>query len=671
MGATFSLLMMKLIELDGLARSFAGADGARIRALRNVTLSIAQGEFICITGPSGSGKSTLLNLLGCMDRPTAGSCRIAGRETGESSPDELALIRRQWVGFVFQSYSLIDGISAKRNVELAGRYAGMQRSARSRKALRLLESLGLADRVDHRPADLSGGEQQRVAIARALMTGSRLILADEPTGAMDEESAGKVLATLKQIAHSGHTVVLATHDDRIARHASRRIRLLDGRVVDDSGQLQLRPPPAATHAISRNVSLPRKASVLQAVGIGLEALGSNLRQGALQRLTMAVLGISAAVWLGGMSLLVGEAVFNRATHAVNEMGLETITVIANFGAIGRDPGFLGLTLDDAAAIRNEVPNVRAVSPLKYSHGVFVESDHFAGEFSVQGVVDRGNKRGRGHFGHRLADGEFITSHEDEEAARVVVLASAARDKLFPQDIDAVGQEISVRGTRFRVKGVYEQRRGPDQSEEQFRAWEEMANSWIYMPFQTFYALLAKHNRLFSISVFLESPDQLFEAAGAIRDLGIRRHNADVYFLEHSGAAIEEAKRQRANVQLGIGGLAAVALLAGTLGIMSIMLVSIRARRREIGIRMAMSAHRRDIFWQFLAESATLGLIAGVLGVLVTLACIPLINRFGFAVGFPYQLWIPFVCALLTGLIFGIVPARRAAQHSPVSALNSG
>jgi len=656
-----------LIALDRVCRSFAAEGSGKVEALRDVSLRIREGEFVCVTGPSGSGKSTLLNLLGCLDSPSSGSYRLDGREIQNSGPNALALLRRRVFGFVFQSHNLLDTATALENVALPGRYAGLSKSAANKRAERLLNRLGLADRSGHLPAELSGGERQRVALARALMNGGRIVLADEPTGALDSKSAEHVLAVLKELARDGHTVVLVTHNPEIAELASRRIELLDGRVASDSGAIKTPSRKSQPGSLESRPGV--MAETFNAIAMGLARIGASLIRGERWGTTMAALGVCVAVWLGGMTVLLGEAVYLRVVHAVNIMGLERIHVMARPGG-----GFEGLTVEDAVAIEKEVPNVRAVSPAKFLHGVDIRRGDFSANFSIEGTVDRGTKESRGHIGYRLAAGEFITSQEDDGQARVAVLGSVAREQLFPPDMNPVGQEISIRGWSFRVKGVYEHRTGmvfqrPNQSAEEFRAVERIFNAWIYIPFSTFQALFTKHNYLYGISVFLENPDQLFEAEKAIRDLGFRRHGTDAYFLEHSGEHLLEARRQRERMRRGLGALAGVALLAGSLGVMALVLMNVRLRRREIGLRMAVGARRRDILWQFLAEAMALVVAAGTLGLLAALASLLAMEWFGYPVDdIPPLIWAPFSGALLMGLVFGIVPARRAARSDPVAAL---
>ncbi|MGC2775410.1 MAG: ATP-binding cassette domain-containing protein, partial [Bradyrhizobium sp.] len=221
-----------LIDLQKVGRRYASGEGT-VHALRSVDIQIARGEMVAIIGQSGSGKSTLMNILGCLDRPTSGSYRIAGREMSSLDPDELAALRREHFGFIFQRYHLLGELSATQNAEVPAIYAGLGPAARRRKAEALLQRLGMGSRTDHRPGQLSGGQQQRVSIARALVNDPDVILADEPTGALDRASGEEVLRILDEISASGRTVIIVTHDSGVAQRARRIIELEDGRVISD------------------------------------------------------------------------------------------------------------------------------------------------------------------------------------------------------------------------------------------------------------------------------------------------------------------------------------------------------------------------------------------------------------------------------------------------------
>src|SRR5262250_2481815 len=223
-----------ILELSDVHKHYANGD-TTVRALDGVSLTVHRGEFVAIMGQSGSGKSTLMNMIGCLDRPTSGSYLVLDKEAAHLSPDELAALRRETFGFVFQRYNLLATATAGENVEIPSVYAGLSKQKRVERAGGLLHRLGLGDRTDHRPAELSGGQQQRVAIARALVNDPPVILADEPTGALDSKSGEEVLTLLKELHAEGRTIILITHAENVAQHASRVVRIQDGRIFEDSG----------------------------------------------------------------------------------------------------------------------------------------------------------------------------------------------------------------------------------------------------------------------------------------------------------------------------------------------------------------------------------------------------------------------------------------------------
>jgi len=226
-----------VIALDAVTRIYPSA-GAEVAALSGIDLRIERGEFVAIMGPSGSGKSTLMHIIGCLDVPTSGTYRLAGRDVGALSEDELAAVRNERIGFVFQQFNLLASMPAWRNVELPLIYAGVPRAQRRSRALDALAQVGLGDRVDHRPGELSGGQQQRVAVARALVTEPALILADEPTGNLDSASTADVLRLFHDLHQVGRTIVLITHEHDVASATERTISILDGRVVEPSAALE-------------------------------------------------------------------------------------------------------------------------------------------------------------------------------------------------------------------------------------------------------------------------------------------------------------------------------------------------------------------------------------------------------------------------------------------------
>ncbi len=663
-----------VIDLEGVGRVLdAGERTAGVQALEDVSLRIDEGEFVCITGPSGAGKTTLTNILGCLDRPSSGRYRLAGREVQHLDADALAWLRRRIFGFVFQDFGLVGSATALENVALPAHYAGMARTEAKARARDLLGRLGLLERADHLPVELSGGEQQRVAIARALMNGGRVLLADEPTGALDRANAEEVLSALERLAARGHTLVVASHDPDIAARADRRIELRDGRVVADTGRT------SASRGCRRDVpqavarSTDFAAGVRDAWAAGLSALRrAGGGQGRRARALLPMFSVLVSVWLGSLALGVGDGAYQRTMGRINFNGLDTIHVMPQF-MVGEDHrDFKGLTLVDAEHIAG-VSNVRAVSPERNLFNMTVRRGDAVADVHVRAVVDLGTKEGRGRAGgYRMESGDFITLREDENKEQVAVLGSVVRKKLFPAGVDPVGEQILLGTVPFRVKGVLRHRTeislGP--YGELYRQIEEEANNWVHVPYQTAAALLFGDDKLTGIYAFVEDVERIDDTARSIRDLGIRLHGGDFFFPEYPEMYLAHAREYGQRLLATLASIAGVALLSGNLIIVATVLTAVRARSREIGVRMAIGARRRDILRQFLGEALGLSVTGGLAGVLLASSSIPALRLLDISAAFAWWHFVlPFACAIAVAIPFAVVPARRASRLSPVEALS--
>jgi len=225
-----------IIQIDNIMKTYK-LGGETVHALNNVSLEIVQGEFLAIIGPSGSGKSTLMNMIGCLDRPDQGQYLLDGKDIGKMNDNQLAAIRNEKIGFIFQNFNLLPKLTAHENVELPLLYRGLPTKERREMALESLEKVGLNDRAGHLPSQLSGGQQQRVAIARALVGNPAILLADEPTGALDSKTSKEILYVMKELNELGHTIILITHDLAIAREANRMVSIQDGELQENGGEL--------------------------------------------------------------------------------------------------------------------------------------------------------------------------------------------------------------------------------------------------------------------------------------------------------------------------------------------------------------------------------------------------------------------------------------------------
>ena len=436
--------MLPLIELAGVSRAHAGDNGtsAPVRVLADVSLAIEVGEFVCVTGPSGSGKSTLLHILGCLDRPTEGVYWVAGEDVGGLDADGLARLRRTAFGFVFQTSHLLPGLSARANVRLAAQYAGVAPAEADRRADEILASLGLQDRADHRGEDLSGGEQQRVAIARALMNNPKVVLADEPTGALDSAQGEAVLAALRALTAQGRTVVMATHDRGIADAAPRRIELKDGRLAADSGTVAATASAAAPPAPSATSGLQPWAAFRHAAATAIAAL--RLRP----LLTGAVLlGTALGAWAVVATLSIAAGIYDETTATMGRMGADEIEVAGGLA--------IAFTPADLESLRT-LPNVRTVQLRTGKRLDFRRDDKTLTKVDVSST--HGEALPNYRFGsYTVEQGAFLTPEDNGASAHLVVLNVPLARELFGSGADVVGQDVFVGGMPFTVKGVLAER----------------------------------------------------------------------------------------------------------------------------------------------------------------------------------------------------------------------
>ena len=616
-------------------------------------MNIYSGEFVCVTGPSGSGKSTLLNIIGCLDRPSEGSYRFAGRDVGELGDRELAMLRRLAFGFVFQDYGLLDRMTALRNVELPAEYAGIPGEERSRQAEELLRSFGVEGRKTHLPAELSGGEQQRVAIARALMNGRRIILADEPTGALDSRNGEQILSLFRELASRGNTVVMVSHDAAVAGAAERRIELLDGAIAYDSGAHRKPLEPVSSAPEMREKKQSFLASLTQALRTGMDSLRAARLRTALQA-GGPLLGVASAIALLGLA----NGTYQASLKVVGSMGVDRVDI-----GVLPQPGMRGVNHDDARSIE-DVANVREVVLRQFGKKLIRKGDKDLSEVGVNGTQELPSFM---KTLWPLATGRYITRQDGENMSQVVVIDSIFRDQMFTPDDEPLGEWIDVDGVPFQIVGVLAPH--PIMQEEPYRSRPSFPPV-TFVPFATGRELLFGEEIRLGMSAYVRDISRLEDTASDIRDLLIRRLGHENFLITTDRqifGAYRDSIRNRVTV---LAGIAVPALLTGAVVTMALMLGAIRQRAREIAIRMAVGARRRDISRQFVAETC-----------LVTALGIALGAPLGFLAGYlvelvldapsayePWYIWAAIGAALASALLSGILPARRASTLDPVAAL---
>ncbi|WP_119152909.1 MacB family efflux pump subunit [Caldimonas tepidiphila] len=644
-----------LLELRGVGRAFpAGED--TVEVLKGIDLSIGAGEMVAIIGASGSGKSTLMNILGCLDRPSRGSYRVAGQETSELEPDELARLRREHFGFIFQRYHLLGDLDATANVEIPAIYAGQDAQARRERAAALLARLGLADRLRNRPGQLSGGQQQRVSIARALMNGGDVILADEPTGALDTASGREVMKILAELHAEGHTVILVTHDPQVAQHAQRIIEIRDGEIVADRRNPGAPVPPR----------LPA-GSVRPAAGSGLRAqwdrLGEALRMALHAMLAhrlrtfLTMLGIVIGIASVVSVVALGEGSRQRILREISAMGTNTIDIYPGRGFGDTRSGAVRTLVPRDAEVLAQQPYIDSVTP-GVSTSQVLRWRSVSANASVQGV-------GEQFFrvrGLAMAQGLPFDADGVRRRAQEAVIDQNTRRQLFGEEADPLGQVIFVGAVPVRVVAVAADAQGAAGADENLR---------VYLPYTTVMSRLMGQSHLRSITVRIGDEVPSVAAEQGLVALLTQRHGSKDFFVRNSDSIRQTVESTTETMRLLISSIALISLLVGGIGVMNIMLVSVTERTREIGVRMAVGARRGDILRQFLIEAVLVCLLGGVLGVATALGAGWLFGRAG-TFEFIYStasIVAAFACSTLIGVLFGFLPARNAARLDPVDALS--
>ncbi|MGX9774763.1 MacB family efflux pump subunit [Janthinobacterium aestuarii] len=643
-----------LIELEGIRKRYGGHDGApAVEVLRGLTLSIGAGEFVAIVGASGSGKSTLMHLLGCLDRPSDGTYRFAGQDVASLNPDELAWLRREAFGFVFQGYHLIATESARENVEVPALYAGMPAAARHARSAALLKRLGLGERLDHRPNQLSGGQQQRVSIARALMNGGRIILADEPTGALDSSSGAEVMALLGELADAGHTIILITHDRKVAAQARRVIEISDGEIVEDSGAIAIPAtstalPPLDMSRAAHDTGASLGTELLDAARAAWRVLWINRFRTGLTLLGI-VIGVASVI----VMLAIGLGTRQQVMAQLGAFG-SNLLYMASRGESSRIPG-RSITLADLDALK-DVPGISHVLPNVTGNKVIRH-----GNLDVQTYV-----RGTGPALPQIqtwpvAKGGFFTEEDEREMATVAVLGARLAEKLMPDVANPVGQSILIGNVPFQVIGVM--------SAKGALTGEKDEDDVLLLPFSTAGIRVFGQREPTYTVMAVDDVKRVTEVEAAVDATMFERHRIRDYGISNAAASIAAEAKTQDNMTMMLSLIAAVSLVVGGIGVMNVMLMTVRERTREIGIRMATGARRRDILRQFLTEAVLVSVVGGVAGIVVGVTVAGLLLVWDVPVIFSLSAIAgAFACAVVTGLVFGFMPARKASGLDPVVAL---
>ncbi|WP_325087047.1 MacB family efflux pump subunit [Acinetobacter johnsonii] len=655
-----------LLEVSNLVREFPAGEST-VQILKGIDLTIYEGELVAIVGQSGSGKSTLMNILGCLDRPTSGSYQVNGRETGKLEPDQLAELRREYFGFIFQRYHLLGDLTAEGNVEVPAVYAGATPYARKQRATALLTELGLGNKTQNRPSQLSGGQQQRVSIARALMNGGDVILADEPTGALDSHSGVEVMRILRELNAAGHTIILVTHDMQVAKNASRIIEISDGKIIADrvnqaEHDTELHTDPDAETAISAQQEKNKSVSAWRSL---LDRLGEAFRMALLSmnahrmRTFLTMLGIIIGIASVVTVVALGNGSQQQILSNISSLGTNTITVFQGrgFGDNSKTANFKTLVPADAEALATQ-PYVSAVSPM-VSSSKTIRYQQSEANATINGV-------GGDYFtvkGLSFKNGQTFDQRSVRDRTQDVVIDTNTQKQFFSDGSSPIGQVVLLGSVPARIIGVVEPQTSAMGSDDTLN---------VYMPYTTVMSRMLGQSNVRNIVVQINDKYSTSAAENAIVNLLTLRHGQQDVFTMNSDSIRQTIEKTTSTMTLLVSAIAVISLVVGGIGVMNIMLVSVTERTQEIGVRMAVGARQSDILQQFLIEAILVCLIGGVLGVLLSLGLGQIIQKFaGDNFGVAYSttsIIAAFVCSTLIGVVFGFLPAKNAAKLDPVAAL---
>ncbi|EEQ10774.1 ABC transporter related [Yersinia mollaretii ATCC 43969] len=620
--------------------------------LKNISLSIHSGEMVAIIGASGSGKSTLMNIIGCLDKPTQGEMSIHNIPTGEASSEQLAQLRSQYIGFIFQRYHLMPYLTASENVVIPALYTAMTAAERQERAVYLLRRLGLGQHLLHKPAQLSGGQQQRVSIARALMNGAGIILADEPTGALDRASGQELMGILHGLHQSGHTIIIVTHDRNVANQAQRIIEISDGEIIADR-QNDVAESAAVHAALPATVATGRPhwwLSVREAIKMAWRSLlGHRIR--AFLSMLGIIIGISSVV----SSMAVGEGARQEILSEISQLGTSTLDIRPGLGWDKPRPDLERSLTQADVELLSQQPYVDSLSPVVSKMVSAVRGEKKV-MVNLAGV-------GSGFFqaeGLSFINGAGFNPNHVSTREPVVILQPELSDTLFAGGQNPIGEIVQLDGIPLRVVGVA--KRAGMQFGGLLSAW---------MPYTSLTERISGDIPLESITLRVRDGYELNAAQRQVEVLLDQAHRQRDFFILSNDEMSKAIQKTSDSMTLLITAIAAISLLVGGVGVMNIMLVSVTERTHEIGIRLSVGARQSDIMLQFLIEAVvicTLGGLIGIAGSALAGVVFSWVTQ-TFTMIFTWQpLALACGFSALIGLGFGFFPARNAARLHPTEAL---
>ena len=645
---------MNILELQNINKFF-GQGANRVHVLKGINLTVEKGDFVAIIGQSGSGKSTLMNIIGCLDTPTSGSYRINGIEAGKMDRDQLAELRSRTFGFIFQRYNLLTSLNTRENAALPAIYLGMGAEERTQRAVELLKRLELGNKLRNKPNELSGGQQQRVSIARALMNGGEIILADEPTGALDSKSGEMVMEIIKGLHKQGHTIILVTHDSKIAAQASRIIEIKDGEIVSDERKTSdFYKIEEEVRKFKRSKLETFKYRFAESFSMSIHAILANKMRSLLTMLGI-IIGIASVVSV----VALGNASQAKIMEQINSMGTNTIDIMpgSGFGDM-RSGKVKTLKVSDSdylskqGFIDNSTPSVSGSGTLVYGNT--------SSTAQLKGV-------GASFFdvkGHKIALGRIFTQDEVNNIASVVVIDHNTKKEVFADNPNPIGEIVIFNKKPLKIIGVTEEENNPGPRADAMNLW---------VPYTTAMYKINGSTDINTITVKISDKVNSQVAETSIENILTSLHGKKDFFMINSDSIKQTVESATNTMKFLIASIAVISLIVGGIGVMNIMLVSVTERTREIGIRMAIGAKQADILQQFLIEAILICLVGGFMGVALSLLIGFGFNTFSEEFGMIFStasIVLALVCSTGIGIVFGYMPAKNASNLNPIDALAS-
>ncbi|WP_019222906.1 MacB family efflux pump subunit [Bartonella rattaustraliani] len=649
-----------VIVLENIVRKFSAGEKF-VTVLKNINLTIKRGEMVAIVGASGSGKSTLMNILGCLDRPSSGHYLISGKETAHLSGDELSALRRNHFGFIFQRYHLLGELTALGNVEMPAIYAGCAPEVRKKRAKELLTRLGMGSRINHRPNQLSGGQQQRVSIARALMNNAEVILADEPTGALDTKSGQEVLRILDELHQEGRTIIMVTHDMHVAKRAERIIEISDGEIISDTlSKVAKKETDDQPFHEKQNLQVQKRLGTFRSfVERFREAFVMALLAMNAHRLRTFLTMLGVIIGIGAIIAMValGNGTREKILENFKSLGSNTLTIFPGKGFSDPQADKITSLVEADAEALSRLPYISGVTP-QLSVSAKVRFGAVEANAMISGVGEQFFQT----QGMEIVEGQLFDKKSVHDRSVDLVIEKKAVSVLFPHSRESpLGKIVHVGKVPARIVGVIaSQNKGSASSTLQ-----------IYLPYTTVQTRFLGTTEVRAIMVKIADHIDSHLAETMVKRFLIMRHGEKDFFITNSEFFRKRIMESTHILTLLVSSIAAISLIVGGIGVMNIMLVTVSERINEIGVRMAVGARQGDILLQFLIEAILVCVIGGGLGILFGLSIGGLFLLFKAPIHLIYTIdsvILSLTFSTIIGICFGFSPARQASRLDPVVAL---